>query len=194
MLRVRAALTGWQGAPGLMTWYLSTTADDATTALACVANVRARLQAAVAQVWPTEVYAQVAGEVDVINAASGDITDTLVVAAPAVVQGAGAGTQAPPATAIQIRLRTASFVAGRRVQGRQFISPLDSSAIQADGTPTAGAVTAILQYVGDLAANWPSGTTQVVWHRPVEGSGGLACDVIGVIVPDKFAVLKSRRD
>ena len=194
MLRVRATLSGWNGGPGLMTWYAETPLQDAAAALRIVTNVRARLAATWGQLWTTGISANVSGDVDVIDAATGLITDTLSVAAPATAPGLTGSALAPPATALQLRLLTATFVAGRRVQGRQFFSPLTSTLIQTDGTPSSTALAILAQGQNDLTTNWASGDFQVVWHRPKAGAGGVAARVTGHAEPDKFAVLTSRRD
>jgi len=82
---------------------------------------------------------------------------------------------------------------GRRPLGKTFLVPcitglFDSSGTIANATQTAyqAAGLALVQGLG-------GGGALRVWHRPVNGTGGLAVGVVNCRVPDKQVVLRSRR-
>ena len=194
MLRVRAVLNGWEGGPGLMTFYFLTPLQNAAAAARVVGNVHDFLFSPVSSFLPSSVTAQVLGEVDVLDASNGHITDTLSAPIPPPVVGAGSASKAPPSVAALLRLQTATFIAGRRVRGRIFISPLAGTVVTSDGV-----LSNTQQAFGDAArasmvAVLDPGDTWVVWHRPKLGVGGSAAAITATSMPFKLAVLTSRRD
>jgi hypothetical protein len=194
MLRVRTAISGFEGGPGLQTSYFVGLPEDAACALRCTDYVHSLIDAVLLGVTPDSVWFTTSGDVDVIDPADGSITNTWSVAAPAAQQGVGGESKAPPAVAGLIRLGTNSFIAGRRVRGRMFISPLAAGAISTDGTLTAGALV-ILNAVGPAVLdNLTDGDTWVVWHRPKVGAPGSTAIIHTASAPAKLAVLTSRRD
>lgn len=194
MLRVRATTQGWEGGPGLHTAYFDPATEDAASALDAVTCVHSSLSYA-NNLFPSSWTAQVSGDVDVINPGTGTITNTISVTAPGLVSGAGGtGGLLPPATALNVRLSTAAFIAGRRLRGRVFLSPMTITAMDGAGTPTAAAIAYGMGYGGILKDNAGVAGPGVVWHRPVGGAGGECEPIASVTVPDKFAVLRSRRD
>lgn len=194
MLRVRMTLTGWTGGPGLSTFYFGTPLEDTAAATRCIGYVQACVGAQWKHVWPTGVTAQVLGDVDVLTAGSGAITETLSVTPPEPQVGSGSGEYAPIATALLARLTTAVFIAGRRLRGRIFFCPVADNMVQADGTPAATAIGFINAGGAGLLEDLDEGDSWVVWHRPKSGSGGQIAPIVSVVCPDKFAILRSRRD
>ena len=194
MLRVRATLSGWAGGPGLNTWYFETPLQDAAAALRCVDYVHAQWAGGLQGVLPDSVNLQVQGEVDVITAATGAITDTLSVTTPAVCNGTGGSAYAPPECACLLKLNTSTYVAGRRIQGRMFLSPLAAAVIGTDGQMDHTIAGGVDNAYADMTGRMDAGDTWVVWHRPKSGAGGSAALITATSVPYKVAVLTSRRD
>lgn len=195
IMRVRAVSTGYAGSPGLNTFYFQTpTLADPVTADATtvVARVRAAFMTARA-LWPPAWTLTTQGVVDVFDATTGDLVDSLTGTGVAVVNGLTGSAFGPLPAAICANIRTLSFIAGRRVQGRAFLSPLASGG-DADGSPTATQMTLATTLISDLRAFGTGGPELIVWHRPKLGAGGQACMAIGELVNDKFATLRSRRD
>jgi hypothetical protein len=168
--------------------------QDNAAATLVVGRVHAALTAGKA-IWPNSITLQVSGDVDVLDPATGDITNTLSVANPAGIVGGGPDSgMLPPATALLLNLRTAEFIAGRRVRGRAFLSPVYTAGNVGLGVPSAGMVTAANAIgsgllLGDQAAAHPG-----VWHRPKAKVGGVFAPVTTTAAAITFAVLKSRRD
>jgi len=130
---------------------------------------------------------------DKLDPATGSLTDSFSVT-PWTKTSTGAGAAAPRPVAVAVTWKTADFVAGRRVRGRTFLSPLSNATLQTDGTPAAATITAAQAF----GAAWINmGATDIqagIWHRPVGGSGGSFHAITGYQVNDKWAVLRSRRD
>jgi hypothetical protein len=177
-----------------MTDYFETPLQDDAAALRAVAYVHGYLAYQIKTCVPNAVSLQVSGDVDVLDAATGDITDTRSVATPSVDTGAGGTTEAPPAVAALMQLRTGTFIAGRRVRGRTFVSPLSGSAVTSDGVLANTEHDALVAGAVACLAGLDAGDLWVVWHRPKEGAGGSVAPITSVTVPYMLAVLRSRRD
>ena len=204
MYRVRVASTGWNGSPGLNTFYFSNIAtpdsSDSTHADTCVALVQAAL-AAHTDIFPADHIFTVSPVVDVIDPINGELLDSYAGSAPADIHGSGTGEYGPQAAMVVGSLLTSSFVGGHRVRGRAFWGPL-KALNDADGTPTADLVAS----VEGLRTTLTSGGTDVksvVWSRPrtavplrvppITARDGSAQPTTAISVRDSWAVLRSRR-
>lgn len=194
MFRVRIAGTGWSGGPGLTTLYFTSGTYDATSALDVVGAVHSAWNDTFGFVHPISVFHQISGDVDVLDPATGQVTDTVSVTAPGAMQGQSGSAYAPIASAMLVRLSTNLFIAGRRLRGRIFLSPLGINRVQDDGTLTVVGQSYAPGFKTALEAGLESGTAWVVWHRPVGGAGGTAAQITACSASDTLAVLTSRRD
>jgi len=194
IMRIRTVISGTQGLPGLATWYFngtSATPNGADAADAC-ARVRAFFDG-IKGLLPTANTFQVSGAVDLLDPATGALSGSLSVTAPAVVTGTGGG-QLPPANAILLTGQTGVIIAGRRLRGRSFISPVASGAMNA-GLVSSGAISTTTTSA-NLSLTGVTASVPVVWHRPQAPgpSGGSVSPVTTYSVGSTFAVLRSRRD
>lgn len=192
--RVRVVGNYGSGGPGLNTFYYLPVSDDAAGALICADRVRAAffLRAGshtTAQNW------QVSGEVDSIDASTGNLTNTWSVVQPATVTGTAPVTTQllPPASVINLALLTSTFIAGRRVRGRAYLSGIASAAAATDGSVLPATRTG-WDAVGAKLMENTAGTYLQVWHRPSAAGAGVACPVTSTTTRAKFAVLRCRRD
>jgi len=196
MYRIRVASSGWTGGPGLNTFYFQNVTDpttsDSTNAALCVAGVQAAFTAQ-AGIYPTQTSLQVAGTVDVLNAATGALVDSFGGTSPSAISGTGSVGYAPIVAMIVGRLNTADVVNGHRVRGRAFFGPVQDLT-DTDGTPNDTIVAAVADLVNYLQNTVDAAIELVVWHRPVSGAGGQACPVTSTSARDIYAVLRSRRD
>lgn len=195
IMRVRAVSSGWAGGPGLNTFYFQTAtlASPVTAdATAVVARVRAAFAAAT-NLWPNTWTLGVQSAVDVFDSATGNLVDSLTGTAVASLAGSNGATFGPLASGLCMNLRTLSFIAGRRVQGRAFLSPVAVLG-DPDGTPQATFIAATDSIGAALIGGASPALELVVWHRPKLGAGGQACTVFGTLTRDSFSVLRSRRD
>ena len=126
MYRVRVTGTGWTGGPSLNTFYFTSGSYDAAGALSVVGHVRSVWAATIANLFPSGDTYQVLGDVDVVDPANGNVTDTFSVAPPAVVPGSAVNTLAPIVAAALLQETTGLFLSGRRLRGRAFFSPISS--------------------------------------------------------------------
>lgn len=108
---------------------------------------------------------------------------------PALVQGTSINTFSAPTGAV-INWLTGFFHNGRQVRGRTFLVPLGGNAFQTDGTLATAAQGTIVSAAATLLGGGP----------PLVVSGGgppgefIQVEITGASVPDKGAVLRSRRD
>lgn len=205
MLRVRVVGTGWEGGPSLNTFYFSRPSnEDVDTAVLAADRVHAAFTDA-ADLWPSNVPHVVTPLVDVMNHINGEITDTLSPDPTASIPGGGPDTsRMAPHTALLLQLRSATFLAGRRVQGRAFASPLYSAHTTGVGAPTATAIGLGEAFGSALLDAGGTGLVAVIWRRPrpeedppdpdKPARDGAMAPITSVTVGTKFAVLRSRRD
>lgn len=121
-------------------------------------------------------------------------------ATPAVVDGLDtftvAGTAAagglPAANCLIVNWRTA--LATRRGRGRTFLGPLATSIAEANGTPEESNRSAVNAAIGVLVghskAPQRAGVAVGIWSP----TDGVLRDVVGGDCPNRFGVLRSRRD
>ena len=193
IMRVRFSIGGLEGLPGLQTTYWNGASSTPITADAV--DVCARVRA----FWNSFAGNMAFGtlvvgpqSVDVIDESTGTLVGQLQPGALASVSGSGA-TSLPSATMMLLRYNTAVIIAGRRLQGRNFIGPLGTGSNGA-GNPTSTANANLLT----AAAFFNTGATAsalVVWHRPSGGfPNGSVSPVTGYGTATEFSVLRSRRD
>jgi hypothetical protein len=92
-----------------------------------------------------------------------------------------------------VTLGSIVIINGRRLRGRTFLVPLGSTFYTTDGTPIETARTNIAAAAAVLIAN-TGGPPLGVWRRPSPSGVGVLGVATTASVPDKAAVLKSRRD
>lgn len=206
IMRVRAASAGWGGGPGLNTFYFAESAageapleSDATL---CANRVRTAFFDA-RSIYRNSQTITVSPTVDVLETETGDLVDSFSVAPPVAVVGDNVGVLGPTASMVLLRLNTSTFNDGSRLAGRAFLGPISGQS-DADGTPNAFISTAVLAMGAALLdVGSPLNPRLVVWRRPraaaagppvVTERPGLFGLVTSYTMPDKFAVLRSRRD
>jgi len=205
MYRVRAASNGWPGAPGLNTFYFE--ADDATgteaAANLCVTRVRdAFIPILPGQ--PTSWTLQVSPVVDVIQDTDGELQNSIVLSGtPAALVGTAENLYAPTSVMLLLKARTNTFHDGSRIAGRSYIGPSGPHS-DPNGSPVAGALARVVTMGEELQdLGLLGGPRWVVWRRPraartlptpLAARAGTSARVVSFEVPDKFAVLRSRRD
>jgi hypothetical protein len=121
---------------------------------------------------------------------TGEITITVI---PATITGTSNVAYAGGSGAV-INWTTGAFHLGRKVRGRTFAVPLTSAAFFTDGTLTSAAQGTIQSGAQTFAVSSP--TPVVFSQKPASGGGvsSLTSVVTGATVPDRSAILRSRRD
>jgi hypothetical protein len=194
IMRIRTVIQGIQGLPGLSTVYAKGAA--ATPVNADGTDMLARVRAfwlPLAGSMPTGVTVSVNGQVDIINEADGSLAGSLSLASPAAVNGSG-GSALPIAAAIVLQEQTGVIIAGRRLRGRSFISPVSTGTSTNGFVANATGATIIAAALTTLTGATTS--APVVWHRPnPKGAANGSVSVITAFaVGPNFGVLRSRRD
>ena len=126
----------------------------------------------------------------VIDETTGAIVDTWSTSAPTNIVSSGAGKYSAPSGAV-VSWQTGTIHGRRVMQGRTFLVPLMGDAYDTDGTLLATCVTAI-----DSAATTLRGAAAPhlgIYARGSATVAGKFGPIIGHRVPDKAAVLRSRR-
>ena len=188
--RVATEWTGFAGSPGLTQMYFEASSGPLTSeASAAVANVRTFWNSISDRI-PPVVSLQVQASVECFDVASGAPITVLNATPAAVVTGTSTGDFATPAGGL-IQWRTGQVIGRRFLSGRTFLVPLGGTTYDALGTLDDACIADLLAAANVLIAASPS---LDVWHKPVNQTGGIASHVVSAVVPDRAAVLRSRRD
>lgn len=186
--RYQPIWSGFAGAPGTSTFHfngaLSTGQADSAAAIvrAFFLTMQTRVPAGVQVQFPTEMT---------VHSDDGTLVSTITVPTPpSSVTMSGTGNWAAP-TGARINWNTAAVVNGRRLRGATFIVPLVVSQYDAVGTLSStivsGLVTDSTTMITNLSA---AGAPLVVWSP----MAAVISVVTNASVPDRAAVLRSRRD
>lgn len=202
--RVRVVGTGWTGAPGLWTFYFQRfsgagEAMDLEDAQLGVDRVRQAITDA-GWLWPGAMKFNVNAQVDMLDAETGELQSQLVADPGAQQSGLSSDTFGPIPTGVLLSLNTGGVVHGRVVRGRSFFAPCVKQA-DTDGTPRDADRNLAIAFGDALLDNGFEGPNAVVWSRPVTVAtptipirDGSAHMITHVSSPNKFAVMRSRRD
>lgn len=210
IMRVRAASRGWSGGPGLNTFYFTAHGgpdpDEPIVDDAQLAHDRVHdAFAAATGMYPTSWKCLVSPNVDVLSDVNGELTSSFSVDPSAEITGSSGVGFGPTAAMALLRLNTSTFDDGSRIQGRAFLGPV-GAVYDADGSPSSALLTVVNAFATAIQdAGVSLEPVLVVWRRPREADSehlphpvtardGSRADVTSVTVPDKFAVLRSRRD
>lgn len=193
--RVRVALTGFPGGPGVNTFYFL----DTATALTSLKNMYLSL----AGYLPSDVHVQVQNTGDIIESTTGAITGAWQSPPVPEVIGTFTGVYAAP-VGFMAGWETSTILDGRRLRGRTFFVPAASNIFNTLGSIGEGYLVGIRSTVADFQVSQSS--SLVIWHRPFAGSpavgtrkarpahsGGVGL-VTATRVPAKAVVLRTRRD
>jgi hypothetical protein len=194
MLRVRVVGTGWTGAPGLNTFYFGITATPDAGDLQDVYDRVRGFFTGVAAIFENDTTWTVDTAVDELDPATGVLIGSATVGTPgAAVVGTGTDGLAPTSSMCTLALGTNTFIAGRRLRGRAFLGPLNKGAI-VNGSFSSSAIAIVDGVAPDLSDTSNGAAVNVVWHRPVGGTGGSVGDVTAWQSRSALGVLRSRRD
>jgi len=187
--RVRVALTGFPGAPGVATFY----ALDGSALL----NDLQTLWAGIIASMPSDVTTQIENVGDTLSASTGELVDSWSGTSQDPQDGAAGGAYASP-VGFMFQWFTADIMNGHRLRGRTYVVPAAGSCFETDGSVTSATAAAQQGFGEDFQV--AQADNFVVWHRPKydpghvlvrNGSYGL---VSSAVVPRTAVVLRSRRD
>jgi hypothetical protein len=178
----------WQGAAGLP-GYTRMRFDgslDASAAATAAGRMRAFFAAFTLRI-PTPVNITWDGVAQIFDT-TGTLTGQVNYTPPALVQGASGDPYSAPSGFV-VNWLTGAIFDGHQVRGRTFLVPLTGAAFSADGTPATNALTEVRGAATALVA----GTPPLVIFGGKDGAF-VTATVTGSNVPDRAAVLRSRRD
>lgn len=184
--QITARWTGGAGLPGYTKMRFNGELDAAGAATAAT-NMRTFFLA-VRQWIPGNVSISWDGLAQILGT-NGALEGEVGYAAPASVAGESVQAYNAAGGAV-VTWPTGLIVNGRRLKGRTFLVPLTNTAFATDGTLADDARAGIQAAALALAASVPAlvifgGTASTGWHTST---------VSGASVPDRAAVLRSRRD
>lgn len=195
LARVRLALGGWDGAPGVNTLHFSPGNADwddqgdvdefYVTLDALVSDFKDSLVAG--------VTVTIEPELTIFDSVTGNVT---AVKSPTTAPGTQTSTSEAShtsrATQALLRFKTGEYVDGKQIAGRMFLGPLSGVDITTGGLMTSAAIAAYPTWFEPIYTG--TGPRLCVWRRPAGGAGpgGIYADVIQVSVRSKPSYLSSR--
>jgi hypothetical protein len=196
LARVTINWTGFIGGPGYTNLYWRD-ASPGTISQGVIDDAATKVDAWLGA-WddylPPSVAVQVDSTIDIIDDTNGQLQGFMSVAAKPLRQGAGTGNYSAASGAC-VNWYTDGVRNGRRVRGRSFMVPLAGNALAGNGTLDDTALGLWRTATTTMDAN--TGTARlVVWGRPTApgATDGASWEVTSSTIPDKAAVLRSRRD
>lgn len=185
--RYRITWTGFTGSPGVSTFYAPDATDSRPAIRTFFDSIADQIPNGVTVSFPTTG--------DIVADDSGVIQGTWTGGAIASVSG----TSLQPwtnATGLVVNWRTNTVRRGRRLRGRTFLVPVAGAAASGGGIPPFSVVNDVRAAALALAAASPG---ILVWGPPIEQGGvvvaaGVSAAVSTADVPQKWVVLRSRRD
>ena len=194
-LRTRYQFQDSSGGPvSLLTYYWDGTgATDTAMVTEAHARVRAFWSSAASRVAASASLIFSFPDGDFIEETTGDIVSQATGSLPAGVTFTGTGDLLPRQTQGLLRLRTALFISGRRLSGKQYLPGLTETANDPTGVMNAGYVTAFNTAAALLSTTVVTPMNQRVWHRPGPSTIGQSSIVTSRSMTNAWAVLRSRR-
>lgn len=177
--------TGTTGLPGYTKLHFLGELDP--TSIASAAGSIKAFWEAIKSYLPGAVTVQLDGIAQTFTT-GGQLTGEIPYTPPAATVGTSASAYAGASGAV-INWLTDQFPNGRRLRGRTFIVPMAGTAYQNDGTLAPTVVTALRSAAQALA-----GGPQPLCVVRRSGATALNIHVSGTAVPDRTAVLRSRRE
>lgn len=191
--RVTTTLTGFSGAPGYWRHYFKDVSGLVGPAMPqlCVDRVRDAVVAG-GVLFANSVTYNVSGLVDELDESTGQITGQQSVT-PRTQIGAGAGNLGPIVVGLVAQFNTDDFVNGRRIRGRSFLNPI-RSAYTINSAPQATELGLAQAFASKMDDQGATTVRFGVYTRPKGAQPGAWHDVTTTNVPQKWTVLRSRRD
>lgn len=188
MVRVTTRWDGFPGAPGYTNFYGSHNGVSAQDSADQFADDIHDFWLQVNGYIPDSVTLTIVPTWQSLSDSSGQLTgEGQLASPPAAVTGNNAGSYAGN-VGVAINWVSETVLNGRFLKGRTYLIPM-TGVFDQDGTLSAAAISAI----GTSALALAEGSTNMlVWHRPVNGSGGSSAQIATVTIKDRAAILRSR--
>jgi hypothetical protein len=197
MAKVTINWTGFSGAPGYTNLYFRDFTENGQIDQAIASGAAAKVDNWIGGFQsrlPTTVTVQTDATVEAIEDTTGELQGFFNVTPAAARVGTGTGNYSAASGAV-VNWYTAGVVRGRRLRGRTFLVPLAGSALDTNGTINNTELTALRTNTTTFINETGAGDLGV-WSRPSApgAADGTWFAVNSFTIPDKVAVLRSRRD
>jgi hypothetical protein len=195
--RVKVNWTGFAGAPGYTNLYFAASGGGGMSQ-AVADNAISRADTFL-NVWQSKLPPSVSyicdPTVEAINDSNGQLGQFFNTAPFQRGNGSGTGNYSAASGAV-VNWYTDGVRNGRRVRGRSFMVPFAGSALGSNGTLDDASLPALRAAATALATPGANAARLIVWCRPTApaATDGISFDVTSATIPDKVAVLRSRRD
>lgn len=185
--QIRTITNGYGGAPGYTQMYFDQ--SGSTLGPQSASDAVCAFWNSIAVQFPTSWTFSIEADVSILDDSTGDLVS--VEATTPLTQSVfgDAATYAGGVGAVS-KWVTNSVHGTKRLVGRTFFVPLNSTKYESNGTITTAAVTALRNACTTLVGHADFG----VWGRPVDGANGLFANAVASNVRDHVAWLSSRRD
>jgi hypothetical protein len=189
ILRIQAIWTGVTGLPGYANHHFLTEDPSPAASVVDGAVLACRsLYENLGLYLPSPVRINIRTTADVFDLLGTKLAERPVGTPGAEIQGASAAAYAGGVGAV-VHWKTGTYVGGRPLNGRTFLVPL-AGAFDTTGTLSPAAQTAVTNAANAMRTKVGSPPLMVWKHGPGIGA---ANSVTSVSVPDRSAVLRSRR-
>lgn len=179
----------WQGIPGAPGYTKIRFLGELSSSQATAAADRLRnFFFAQAGLLPSTCSVNFAATAQVFDVAGVLIDEVALSPVPSAVIGTATGAYSG-ATGAVINWITGEISGGRRVRGRTFMVPL-AAGYDTAGSLAAATITTITNAANALA----NGVPGIIVHQALGDGGGRESLITGATVPDRAAILRSRRD
>lgn len=139
---------------------------------------------------PNDVTISFPSELFEVDGVTGALVDIHPVTAPSAVTGTNSGSWSGGVGAC-FKWDTGIVLGGRRLRGKTFLTPCSGNSFDVDGTLAAAVVTALVGVANTLLSSMSTNGTPLVILSKTHGDWAT---VASVSVPDRSAILRSRRD
>lgn len=182
MRRCKVEWQGLGGLPGLSTFYFGVASPNVSVLTTFFTTLR--------PLFPSGLTWNIPQSGDELDDATGALTGGWLGSGGGSVTANGGNTPYAAGVGAAVQWNTGVINNRRRIRGRTFLAPLLASKFDASGTIDSAALTTLQVACSTLAAG---GVAFGIWHRPVNGAGGLYAAVNDALVPDRVTSLRSRR-
>lgn len=197
LLKVSVQWTGFFGAPGYSNffWHEVDPAGSFDGGAFAAADKVNAFFTSIKAFFPPSVRWKVQSDVPIIEETTGEMIDIANAGARTEIVSTGINAGYSAASGAVITWRTSGVRNGRRVRGRTFLVPGNAAMMGTDGTLDVGAVSTFQTAANALIAP-DANRSLMIWARPTApgATDGIAHTVLSASIPDKAAILKSRRD
>lgn len=197
MAKVTINWTGFPGGPGYSNLYFKDISGNGALTQELVNDAVHKVESWIAA-WrprlPTSVTTGISPTVEAVEDSTGELQGFWTAPTLAPVGGGGVASFSAPSGAC-VTWYTSTVRHGRRMRGRTFVVPLDTTSYESDGTLIASISTVV--NAANAALLLPDGVANFgIWARPtVKGaSDGQWALATAARMNDKPAMLTSRRD